>query len=194
MLCVQSDGRYVIELKSQRGALAFVQSGVRRNETGLTENGRMQRSQMKFSKILVPVRGHAIDDHAIQLACRIARQDKAKVLAATVIEIHRTLPLETENPVEINMGEAVLEHAEEVARKAGVQIETELLQARVAGPVLIELASERGIDLIILGIRYRAPLEEFPLGTTPRHIFRNARCQVWMCRQEATVEDGATKA
>ncbi|MCL5952550.1 MAG: universal stress protein [Chloroflexi bacterium] len=148
---------------------------------------------MKFSKILVPVKGHAVDEQAIRLACQTARQDKAKVLAVTVMELHRTLPLESESPTQIETGEAVLEHAERAARNVGVQIETELLQARVAGPILLELANDRGIDLIILGIPYRPPLDEIALGTTPRHIFRNARCQVWLCRQEAVPEPNLPK-
>lgn len=147
---------------------------------------------MKFTNLLVPVIGKPIDDQAVQLAGQIARQTKAHVLAAHVIEVSRAMPLETESAAELHAGEMVLEHADAVARKLGVRVDTELLQARVAGPVIVELANERGIDLIIMGVPYRSPLEEFRLGTTVRHILRNALCQVWLCREQAPSSELAT--
>lgn len=149
---------------------------------------------MKFTKIMVPVKGSAIDEETVRLACATARQHKARVLVIHVIEIRRNLPLEAENAPEIQHGELVLENAENYARDTGVQIETELLQARVAGPVLLDEATERGVDLIIVGIPYRKPLEEFYLGSVARYLLKNAPCQVWLCREASTpAEPGRAK-
>lgn len=141
---------------------------------------------MKFNRILVPVKGVPIEDQAIRVASHAARQDKAKVIIVHVIEIRRNMPLEAENTPEIQHGEVILEHAFQVAREAGVQAETELLQARVVGPVLMEEANNRGVDLIVMGVPYRQPIDDFYLGSSVRHILKNAACQVWLCRQAAT--------
>jgi nucleotide-binding universal stress UspA family protein len=141
---------------------------------------------MKFSKILVPVKGLPIEDQAIRVACQAARASKAHVVILHVIEIRRNLPLETENTPEIQNGEAILEHAFKVAREAGIQPDTELLQARVVGPVLLDESGNRGVDLIIMGVPYRQPLDEFYLGTAVRYLLKNATCQVWLCREAAT--------
>lgn len=138
---------------------------------------------MNFSNILVPVKGSPCDQAAVRLACQIAKQGKAKVLAIHVIEIQRNLPLNAENDVQIQQGEAVLEHTEQIAHAAKGVIETELLQARVAGAALIDEATERNVDLIVMGVPYRKPLNEFVLGATTQYLLKNAACPVWFCRE-----------
>ncbi len=141
---------------------------------------------MKFTKILVPLKGAPVDAQAVQLACQTARQSRARVTLIHVIEVSRAQPLEVENSEEIERGEQILERAEKVAQDHGVHPETDLLQARAVGPVILEEANRRGNDLIIMGVPYRSPLEEFQLGTAVRHVLRNALCQVWLCREAAT--------
>lgn len=148
---------------------------------------------MKFSNILVPIKGHAVDEDAIQLACAIARQQKAKVWAIYVIELRRSLPLDVESAPEIQHGEQILDRADQVANAMGVQIETELVQARVVGPVLMDEAAERNIDLIVMGIPYRPPLDDFHIGEAVRHVLKHATCRVWLCREKATGEPKASK-
>ena len=137
----------------------------------------------KFSKIMVPVEGLPRDDEVLRLASFVARQDKATLLAIYVIEIQRTLPLETENALQIEQAERVLQHAEQLCKQYGARADTDLLQARVAGPALIDEASEREVDLIILGVPYREPLGELRLGDTASYVMKNASCQVWLCRE-----------
>ncbi len=145
----------------------------------------------KFTKILVPVAGMPFDDDVIRFASLVARQDKASLLLIHVIEIQRTLPLDTENASEIERAEAVLQHAEQVAGQNKVRAETELLQARVVGSILLDEANERGIDLIIMGVPYREPIGEFFLGGTATHMMKNASCPVWLCREATPVDAGA---
>ena len=140
---------------------------------------------MKFSKILVPVKGMPIEDQAIRVACQTARQDKAKVVIIHIIEMRRALPLETENAPEIQRGEQILEHAFDIAREIGVQPDTELLQARAVGSVLLDEVANRKVDLMVMGVPYRPPLDEFYLGSAVRYILKNAPCQVWLCREAA---------
>ena len=77
---------------------------------------------IKFSQILVPVSGLAIEDQAIRLACDIARRDKAKVLAVNVMEIERALPLDVEQDAQIQRAEQILDHAQKTAKVVGVAI------------------------------------------------------------------------
>jgi len=138
---------------------------------------------MRFSNILVPVAGTSADDVPIRLACQIARQDKAKVLLIFVIEVQRHLPLDAENEAQARHAESVLESAELIARSAKYPAETEILQARLAGPALINEAMERGADLIVMGVPHRKPLGDFQLGTTTNYVLKNAGCPVWLCRE-----------
>jgi nucleotide-binding universal stress UspA family protein len=147
----------------------------------------------KFTKILVPVEGVPRDDEVLRLASLLARQDKATLLAIYVIEIQRTLPLETENATQIEQAELVLQHAEQVTKQYGARADTDLLQARIAGPALVDEATEREIDLIIMGVPYREPLGELRLGDTASYVMKNAPCQVWLCREAFVGEPKAPR-
>jgi nucleotide-binding universal stress UspA family protein len=137
---------------------------------------------MPFSNILVPVSGIPADEEAIRLAVQIAKQDKSKVLAIHVIEVQRNLPLDAENKEQVERGEAMLEGIERVAKSAKGNIESELLQARVAGSALVNEAIEAGVDLIIMGIPPRKRAGDL-LGTTTQYVLDHAPCRVWLCRQ-----------
>ena len=138
---------------------------------------------MTFTNILVPISGIPAEDEALRLACQMARQEKAKVLATHVIEVQRNLPLDSENSEKVQRGEVMLEHAEKVAKLAKGNIETEMLQARSAGSALVNEAIERQIDLVIVGVPYRRPLGDLQLGSTTMYILKNAPCRVWLIRE-----------
>ena len=56
---------------------------------------------MEFKKILVPVVGSDADEEAMKLACRLAKKDKGKVWAVSVVAVKRALPLDAEIDSEI---------------------------------------------------------------------------------------------
>ena len=133
---------------------------------------------MEFKKILVPVIGTEADDEAIRLACRFAKKDKGKILAVYVVTLKRTLPLDAEIESEIKKAEEVLEHAESVAEEDDYELETDLLQAREAGPTIIDEAVERQADLILIGIEYKRRFGQFSLGSVVPYVLKNAPCRV----------------
>ncbi len=141
---------------------------------------------MEFRKILVPVIGTEADDEAIRLACRLAKKDKGKIWAVSVITISRTLPIEAEIKPEIRKAEEVLEHVESVAEEEDYEIETDLLQAREAGPTIVDEAVEREVDLIVIGIKYKRRFGQFSLGSVVPYVLKNAPCRVILYHQYDT--------
>jgi len=133
---------------------------------------------VEFHKILVPVIGTEADEEAIKLACRLAKKNKGKVCAVYVITIKRTLPLDAEMEPEIKKGEGILDHMENIAEEQDCEIETDLLQAREAGPAIIDEAVERVVDLILMGVTYRTRFGQFSLGSVAPYVLKNAPCRV----------------
>jgi len=133
---------------------------------------------VEFHKILVPVIGTEADEEAIKLACRLAKKNKGKVCAVYVITIKRTLPLDAEMEPEIKKAEAILDRMENVAEEHDCEIETDLLQAREAGPAIIDEAVEREIDLILMGVAYGTRFGQFSLGNVVPYVLKNAPCRV----------------
>ena len=106
-------------------------------------------------RILVPVVGNPADEEAMQSCLFFAKKNKAKIWAVYVILLNRSLPVDAEVDAEISRGEAILDHIERVAEEMDYNVETDLLQAREAGPTIVEEAADHSVDLIIMGIQYK---------------------------------------
>jgi nucleotide-binding universal stress UspA family protein len=149
---------------------------------------------IRATRILVPVNGNSTDDEAVALACEIARRGKASVYAIYVIEVKRTLPLDVDLPPEAAKGDTVLATAEHVADEFGVDLETEILQARDVGTAIVDEALERDVDLIVMGIGYKRKFGEFDMGRTAPYVLKNAPCRVWLARAAPSVAAAAQPA
>ena len=131
----------------------------------------------------MPVAGTEADEEAMKLACRLAKKDKGKIWAFCVVAVKRALPLDAEIDSEIQNAENVLDHVERVAEEEDYEVETDVLQARDAGPAIIDEAVERGVDLILMGIKYKRRFGQFSLGSVVPYVLKNAPCPVILYQQ-----------
>jgi len=138
---------------------------------------------MEFHNILVPVTGTEADEEAVKLACRLAKKNKVKIRAVYVITVKRTLPLDAEIEPEIQKAEGILDQIERVAEEQDYEVETDLLQAREAGPTIVDDAVEQEADLILMGVKYKRRFGQFSLGSTVLYVLRNAPCRVILYHQ-----------
>lgn len=138
---------------------------------------------MEFLKFLVPVSGDKADEQAVRLACTLARRSKGMLYVVYVIEVKRSLPLDTESEPEAQKGEEVLARAGRIADTLDCPVETELLQAREVGPAIVDEAVERSVDVIVMGINYKRRFGEFDMGRSVPYVFKNAPCRVLLWRE-----------
>lgn len=134
-------------------------------------------------RILVPVNGAETDLEAVRLGCRLARRAKAKVMVVTVLEVRRSLPLGTVRDTDMESAERILEQAERTARELETDVDTELLQARDAGPAIVEEIGHWKADLVVVGLPFRVRFGEFHMGRTAPHILRQAPCRTLLFRE-----------
>jgi len=133
--------------------------------------------------LLVPLDGSEASLRALAHACEYARQRKGcSVSAVHVIEVPRRLPLDAELVAELEQGERVLEQAEALAREHRVTLDADLLQARQAGPAVVDEARERESGAIVVGVEYHRPHGAFQLGRLPQYALVHAPCEVWLIR------------
>jgi len=138
---------------------------------------------MKLKTILVAASGNAADEEAVKLACNLARRSKAKVYVVYVIEVKRSLPLDAVIEFERQRAEEALTRAEDIAAERDCDIETDLIQAREAGPAIVEESVERDADLILMGVTYKKRFGTFSLGSVIPHVLEEAPCRVLLCRE-----------
>ncbi len=140
---------------------------------------------MNVRKILVPVKGDETGEDAFLLACELSRDTKARLYALYVIEVRQELPLDAE--VDTTQGEAILNRIEAMSQEEKCPVEAAYLQARRAGPAIVQEALERGIDLIVLGAPYKQRFGQFTLGGTTLFVLKNAPCPVILRREQIGV-------
>ncbi len=133
--------------------------------------------------MLVPVSGAKTDADAITLACRLAKKDKWRIWAVYVVTIKRTLPVEAAIEPEIEKAEDILDRMMTIAEEQDYEIETDVLQAREAGPAIIDEAVERKVDLILIGVEYKRRFGQFSLGEVAPYVLKNAPCPVILYHQ-----------
>jgi len=134
-------------------------------------------------RIAVPVRGEAADREALRAACRLGRPAKADILVITVLEVARNLPLSASLSDELGLAEEMLAEMEGLAAHLGTHVRTTVLQAREAGPAIVDEARRWDADLMVVGLGITPRFGEFSLGRTGTHLLNAAHCRLILLRQ-----------
>ncbi len=135
-----------------------------------------------FSRVVIALNGGSSDARIVRLAVTAAAG--AELIAVHVVEIDWTLPLDADIAGGSEEAQRLLDMAEAVADKSKAQLETVLLQARDVGAALVDEATERGADLLVVGLPYRMRFGgDFAIGRTIPYVLKNAPCAVWVVRE-----------
>ena len=130
---------------------------------------------------MVPVTGRKVGEEAVRLACRMGRMDGAKVHALYVIELGLEYPLDANLPREIAIAESALGRIDALSHEERCPADTALVQARHAGPAIVQEALERNIDLITMAAGYKRGSQV--LSDTVQYVLKNAQCPVLLWRE-----------
>jgi nucleotide-binding universal stress UspA family protein len=138
---------------------------------------------------LLSLNGGPSDLTIVRLAAEYARATKAELIAVHVVEIDWTLPLDADIAGHSVDVQRILDTAEAAAEASKVTLDPVLLQARDVGAAIVDEATEREVDLLILGLPYRTRFGgDFAIGRTIPYVLKNAPCAVWVVREPMTEE------
>ncbi len=144
----------------------------------------VETEQPTFRRAVVAVNGGSSDERIVRLVASQAARIKAELIAVHVVEIDWTLPLDADIAGRSEEVQRVLDSAESIADQSKVTVEPVLLQARDVGAAIVDEATERGADLLVVGLPYRKRFGgEFAIGRTIPYILQNAPCAVWVVRE-----------
>lgn len=155
--------------------------------------------QGAFERLVVPVAGSEIDARVLDVLPVLLSRNGGIVTFLYVVEVPQSMPLDAELPAEIDEGERALQLAERTAARTlssrSAEILTELLQARAAGPAIIDEAIERDADAIVMTAAIHRKHGRPTLGETTNHVLLHAPCEVIVIRTVAPDlrPDGARK-
>lgn len=141
-----------------------------------------------FRRAVVALNGGPSDERIVRLAVGLASKG-AELIAVHVVEIDWTLPLDADIAGRSEEVQRVLDTAEAIAEERKMVMEPVLLQARDVGAAIVDEATERDADLLIVGLPYRKRFGgEFAIGRTVPYILQNAPCAVWVVREPMSEE------
>ena len=136
---------------------------------------------MAAKKIMVPVTGLTVGEEAVRLACKMGRMDGAKVHALYVIELGHEYPLDANLPRETAAAESILERIDAISHEERCPADTALVQARHAGPAIVQEALDRNIELITMAAGYKKG--SLVLSDAVQYVLQNAPCPVVLWRE-----------
>jgi nucleotide-binding universal stress UspA family protein len=137
-----------------------------------------------FNRVVIALNGGSSDAQIVALASRFAKTGTTELIAVHIVEIDWTLPLDADIAGHSEEAQRVLDMAEAVAESNKARLTPILLQARDIGAALVDEASERNADLLVVGLPYRKRFGgDFAIGRTIPYVLKNAPCAVWVVRE-----------
>ncbi len=142
-----------------------------------------------FKSILVGTDGSPRAERAVEEAVALAKSQGSQIFLVAAYMEKEPFRESIQSSAKVAVGhlreaaEQVLSRASRRAEEAGVPVEFE---ARVGDPadVLLDVAAERGVDLIVIGNRGMTGARRYWVGNVPNKISHHAECSVMIVRTD----------
>ena len=141
-----------------------------------------------IKSVLVAVSGNSADEDAVRFAAQMTEPHRGNLYIVHVIEVERSLPVDSELPFHTDRGDDLLDRMERTTRPFKCEVYSELLQARLAGHAIVHEAAEREVDAVVIGMPYKTKYGRFTLGDAVPYVLEHAPCRVVLWRGEILEE------
>ncbi len=142
---------------------------------------------LEYRRLLVPVLPGQASDDALDVAASLAAERGSHIVALTVLEVPLERGLMAELAEEEALANRELDEARAIGDSYGVDVIPRLLRARSAGQAIVEEATRRETEIIVIG----APRKQIGrrkravFGQTVDYVLKNAPCRVMVTATEA---------
>jgi APA family basic amino acid/polyamine antiporter len=136
---------------------------------------------LEYRSILVPVAAGYPSDEAMDVACRLAAERRATIVAMTVIEVPLHLPLDALLPDEVAEANEQLDEARAIGESYGVTVIGRIARARNAGRAIVDEAARRDSEIVVMGGPrgvLLAAKQRAIFGHTVDFVLKHATCRV----------------
>src|SRR5206468_4301684 len=175
-------------------AAGFVFYLLYRRQLGISPRGTVRApvvivgAQLEYRSILVPVAPGYPSDEAMDVACRLARERGSRIVAMTVIHVPLELPLDASLPDEVLEANEQLDEARAIGESYGVNVIARIVRARNSGRAIVDEATRRGSEIIVMGGPRRVRLaagRRAIFGDTVDFVLKHAPCRVMVAAGRA---------
>jgi basic amino acid/polyamine antiporter, APA family len=140
---------------------------------------------LEYRDLLVPVIPGQPSDAAMDVACRLAAERRARIIALNVVEVPLDRPVTDRFPDLEATGNAELDEAVAIGDSYGVRVLTRLDRAHAAGPAIVAEADARNAEIIVLGSPRRSltARQTAVFGKTVDYVLKHASCRVMIAAE-----------
>ena len=131
---------------------------------------------LEYRRLLVPVIAGQPSDDALDVACSLAAERGARIVALNVLEVPLDRPLDADLAELEDAANDELDEAIAIGDSYGVRVLDRLVRARSAGPAIVEEAEQRGSEIIVIGTPRKALTrsQRAVFGRTVDYVLRHA--------------------
>jgi nucleotide-binding universal stress UspA family protein len=175
------------------GNISGVQCDMATSEAGYRSRVRVtfKWERVMYGKILVPVDGSETSTRGLNEAIKIAKVQGSQlrlvhIVNEFILDITYSAGAFPQNLIEslVKSGRSILDAGEAAARKAGVTVDSVLLESigGVAADLILAEAKTWQPDLIVMGTHGRRGLARLALGSDAENVVRAAAVPVMLVR------------
>ncbi|MDE3189870.1 MAG: amino acid permease [Acidobacteriota bacterium] len=143
---------------------------------------------LEYRTIVVPVAPGYASDEAMDLACRLATERRATIVALTILEVPLELPLDALMPEALAEANRDLDEAGAIGESYGVRVIPRIVRARNSGRAIVDEAKRRQTEIIVMGGPRRVRLaagKKRIFGDTVDYVLKHAPCRVMVATGRA---------
>ena len=142
---------------------------------------------LEYRNLLVPVIAGQSSEAAMDMACRLAAERRARIVALNVVEVPLDQALTDRSPELEAAANSRLDQAVAIGDSYGVRVLTRLERAHAAGPAIVAEADARNAEIIVLGSPRRklTARQAAVFGKTVDYVLKHARCRVLVTAEAA---------
>jgi anti-anti-sigma regulatory factor len=153
-------------------------------------HGTAPKASAGVASILVPLFGDGDAEIGVDLACRIAPRDSARIHMLYVVTVPRALPIGTPLGENAAIAERELARGEAIARKRHVATTRQIEQTRSIGDAIMQTAQRLGVAMIVVGLRELPVSDERGQEELVMDLLHRPPCQVVISRAAGRGEPG----
>jgi APA family basic amino acid/polyamine antiporter len=134
---------------------------------------------LEYRNVLVPVKPGRLSEEAMDVACRLAAERGAQIVALSVVVVPLDLPLDAQFPEAEAAAIAELDEARAIGELYGVRVVERLVRARSPGRATVDEATRRQSEIIVMGApRAGRRAGQAIFSETVDFVLRHAPCRV----------------
>lgn len=146
-----------------------------------------------YSHIVLPTDGSPLSEHAIDQGVAFAKAVGARVTIVTIVEPFYVFSASPEHIGQTHdnyekhakqTAQRILETAESKAKAAGVPAEVKLVGSEHPDQAIIDIANERGADLIAMSSHGRRGVSALLLGSVTQKVLTHSDVPVLVFRKK----------